>query len=171
MEKIEKEGFWLNGRILKLCGFGRYQSWPYVGYAMPREIVKKELTYYNEDSAFERNGIHTQEKAFFESGSEESNQYSYEQKMATMLDLVSRGESMLAMVQRYFWDKDMSSYRVSGVEFTIRHYLRSLIDKLCEALKDQILAKEVYDFLHAIPFSESNVFIYTCKLNKRKSFG
>ena len=124
------------------------------------EIVKKELTYYNEDSAFERNGIHTQEKAFFESGSDESNQYSFEQEMATMLDLVSRGETMLAMVQRYFWERDMSHYRVSGVEFTILHYLRSLINELSKTLKDQTLAKEVYDFLHAIPFSESNVFTW-----------
>ena len=35
------------------------------------EIVGKELSSYKGDSAFERNGIYTQEKAFFESGSDE----------------------------------------------------------------------------------------------------
>lgn len=124
------------------------------------EIVEKELASYEGDSAFERNGIHTRKKAFFESGSYESNQYSHEQKMATMLDLVSRGETMLAMVQRYFWEKDMSHYRVSGVESTIGYYLSSLIDELCESLNDKTLVKEVYDFLDAIPFSESNVFTW-----------
>ena len=47
---FDAEGFWLNGRIVKLCGFGRYQSWPYVGYAMPKspqqldaDLLKFEL--------------------------------------------------------------------------------------------------------------------------------
>ena len=47
---FDGEGFWLNGRILKLCGFGRYQSWPYTGYAMPKspqqldaDLMKFEL--------------------------------------------------------------------------------------------------------------------------------
>ena len=47
---FDAEGFWLNGRILKLCGFSRYQSWPYVGYAMPKgpqqldaDLLKYEL--------------------------------------------------------------------------------------------------------------------------------
>ena len=47
---FDGEGFWLNGRILKLCGFGRYQSWPYTGYAMPKspqqldaDLLKFEL--------------------------------------------------------------------------------------------------------------------------------
>ena len=44
------DGFFLNGRKLKLTGLNRHQSWPYVGYAMPRsmqrldaEILKNEL--------------------------------------------------------------------------------------------------------------------------------
>ena len=47
---FDGEGFWLNGRILKLCGFGRNQSWPYTGYAMPKspqqldaDLLKFEL--------------------------------------------------------------------------------------------------------------------------------
>jgi len=44
------EGFYLNGRKLKLLGLNRHQSWPYVGYAMPEsmqrldaDILKREL--------------------------------------------------------------------------------------------------------------------------------
>ncbi len=44
------DGFYLNGRKLKLVGLNRHQSYPYVGYAMPRsmqrfdaEILKREL--------------------------------------------------------------------------------------------------------------------------------
>ena len=46
----KQDGFWLNGRKLKLVGLNRHQSYPYVGYAMPRsmqrldaEILKNEL--------------------------------------------------------------------------------------------------------------------------------
>ncbi len=48
--EFRKEGFWLNGRKVKLLGLNRHQSYPYVGYAMPRsmqrldaDILKKEL--------------------------------------------------------------------------------------------------------------------------------
>jgi beta-galactosidase len=44
------EGFFLNGRPLKLRGLNRHQSWPYAGYAMPAraqrrdaEVLKREL--------------------------------------------------------------------------------------------------------------------------------
>ncbi|MBQ9459754.1 MAG: glycoside hydrolase family 2 protein [Oscillospiraceae bacterium] len=44
------DGFYLNGRKLRLVGLNRHQSYPYVGYAMPRsmqrldaEILKNEL--------------------------------------------------------------------------------------------------------------------------------
>ena len=44
------DGFYLNGRKVKLVGLNRHQSFPYVGYAMPRslqrldaEILKNEL--------------------------------------------------------------------------------------------------------------------------------
>ncbi|WP_095211435.1 glycoside hydrolase family 2 protein [Endozoicomonas ascidiicola] len=43
-------GFYLNGQPLKICGLNRHQSFPYVGYAMPKraqykdaEILKHEL--------------------------------------------------------------------------------------------------------------------------------
>jgi beta-galactosidase len=48
--RFAADGFWLNGRKVKLRGLNRHQSYPYVGYAMPRsmqrldaEILKNEL--------------------------------------------------------------------------------------------------------------------------------
>ena len=48
--EFRADGFWLNGRKLKLVGLNRHQSFPYVGYAMPAslqrydaDILKHEL--------------------------------------------------------------------------------------------------------------------------------
>lgn len=48
--EFRKDGFFLNGRRVKLVGLNRHQAWPYVGYAMPAraqrrdaEILKREL--------------------------------------------------------------------------------------------------------------------------------
>ncbi len=48
--EFKKNGFYLNGRKLKLRGLNRHQSYPFVGYAMPRsmqrldaDILKNEL--------------------------------------------------------------------------------------------------------------------------------
>lgn len=47
---FKNDGFYLNGVKIKLRGLNRHQSWPYVGYAMPRsmqrldaDILKNEL--------------------------------------------------------------------------------------------------------------------------------
>lgn len=47
---FKKDGFYLNGRKLKIKGLNRHQSYPYVGYAMPKsmqendaDILKNEL--------------------------------------------------------------------------------------------------------------------------------
>ena len=38
--QFKKDGFYLNGRKFKLRGLNRHQSWPYVGYAMPRSMQR-----------------------------------------------------------------------------------------------------------------------------------
>lgn len=47
---FKKDGFYLNGRKLRISGLNRHQSFPYVGYAMPKsmqrldaDLLKKEL--------------------------------------------------------------------------------------------------------------------------------
>ena len=48
--EFRTEGFYLNGKKIKLRGLNRHQSWPYAGYAMPKsmqrmdaDILKNEL--------------------------------------------------------------------------------------------------------------------------------
>lgn len=48
--EFRKDGFYLNGEKVRICGLNRHQSYPYVGYAMPAsmqrmdaDILKKEL--------------------------------------------------------------------------------------------------------------------------------
>lgn len=40
--RFESSGFFLNGQKIKLRGLNRHQSFPYVGYAMPRRVQEKD---------------------------------------------------------------------------------------------------------------------------------
>ncbi len=40
--RFTKDGFFLNGKHIKLMGLNRHQSFPYVGYAMPKNIQAKD---------------------------------------------------------------------------------------------------------------------------------
>lgn len=40
--EFKKDGFYLNGKSLKLMGLNRHQSYPYVGYAMPKRIQQQD---------------------------------------------------------------------------------------------------------------------------------
>lgn len=39
---IKPDGFYLNGKKMKLIGLNRHQSYPYIGYAMPERAQKKD---------------------------------------------------------------------------------------------------------------------------------
>lgn len=41
--KFTTEGFYLNGKLTKIVGLNRHQSYPYVGYAMPERVQKKDV--------------------------------------------------------------------------------------------------------------------------------
>ncbi|MFZ5352335.1 MAG: glycoside hydrolase family 2 TIM barrel-domain containing protein [Bacillota bacterium] len=43
------DGFYLNGRRLKLIGLNRHQSFPYVGYAMPKRVQEKDAEILKKD--------------------------------------------------------------------------------------------------------------------------
>ena len=40
--RFEKNGFFLNGKKIKLIGLNRHQSFPYVGYAMPKRMQRRD---------------------------------------------------------------------------------------------------------------------------------
>ena len=40
--RFKKDGFYLNGKKLKIRGLNRHQSYPYVGYAMPKNVQKAD---------------------------------------------------------------------------------------------------------------------------------
>ena len=39
---FKKDGFYLNGKKLRLIGLNRHQSYPYVGYAMPKSVQEND---------------------------------------------------------------------------------------------------------------------------------
>ena len=49
LARFTPEGFFLNGRKMKLIGLNRHQSWPYAGYAMPRRIQRKDAQILKEE--------------------------------------------------------------------------------------------------------------------------
>ncbi|MDD6708360.1 MAG: glycoside hydrolase family 2 TIM barrel-domain containing protein [Eubacterium pyruvativorans] len=40
--RFRRDGFWLNGRKVKIRGLNRHQSYPYVGYAMPDNVQRRD---------------------------------------------------------------------------------------------------------------------------------
>jgi calpastatin len=107
------------------------------------KIVASELSYYKEDNAFQRNGIHEPARAFFESGICEAEQIDYEQRIGTLWDLLRRGETMRKLLSKYFWTKDFSVYRVSGVRSTILGYVRTVFQEIADNVHDDALFKEM----------------------------
>jgi len=47
--RFTANGFYLNGKLLKLRGLNRHQSYPYVGYAMPKRVQEKDADILKND--------------------------------------------------------------------------------------------------------------------------
>ena len=90
-------------------------------------IVQEERDYLFAGSAFRRYGLPYQDKGFFESSSEESNEIPCEGKLPTLVDLFLKGERMTGMLHHYLYHRDFSPYRLSGVESALHHYCHGLI--------------------------------------------
>lgn len=124
------------------------------------KIVASELSYYKEDNAFQRNGIHEPARAFFESGTCEAEQIDYEQRIGTLWDLFRRGETMRKLLSQYFWTKDFSVYRVSGVRFTLLGYVRTVFQKIADNVHDDALFKEMNGIYNQYqPADDDSVFL------------
>lgn len=124
------------------------------------KIVASELSYYKEDNAFQRNGIHEPARAFFESGTYEAEQIDYEQRIGTLWDLFGRGETMRKLLSQYFWTKDFSVYRVSGVRFTMLGYVRTVFQKIADNVHDDSLFKEMNGIYNQYqPADDDSVFL------------
>lgn len=124
------------------------------------KIVASELSYYKEDNAFQRNGIHEPARAFFESGTYEAELIDYEQRIGTLWDLLGRGETMRKLLSQYFWTKDFSVYRVSGVRFTMLGYVRTVFQKIADNVHDDSLFKEMNGIYNQYqPADDDSVFL------------
>ena len=124
------------------------------------KIVADELSNYSGDNAFRRHGITVVPRAFFESGVVESESATYNQKIGTLLDLINRGETMRKLVSRYLWDKDLSAYRVSGVENDLSSKLRTIFQAIADNANDESFTKEMNDLFNKYCYSEnSNVLM------------
>ncbi|MBO5957752.1 MAG: DUF1810 domain-containing protein [Bacteroidales bacterium] len=105
------------------------------------QIVSSELSYYNDDDAFERNGIYERPRAFLE-GIDGSERMTQHKVIGTLLDLMERGETMRKLLSDYFWKKDISAYRVSCVRCALLVYMRSIVQEFVYIAKDYTLLKE-----------------------------
>ncbi|AOK90384.1 glycoside hydrolase family 2 protein [Paenibacillus polymyxa] len=47
--EFQTDGFYLNGRKIKLLGLNRHQSYPYVGYAMPKRAQRRDADVLKEE--------------------------------------------------------------------------------------------------------------------------
>ena len=66
--RFRKDGFYLNGRKLKIRGLNRHQSYPYVGYAMPDHIQERDADILKEELGLNavRTSHYPQSQAFID---------------------------------------------------------------------------------------------------------
>lgn len=110
---------------------------------MTLKIVSSELSYYQGDDAFTRNGINEVPRAFLE-GIDGSDQLTYNNRIGTLLDLIGRGETMRMLISRHLWNKsDFSAYRISNVKHWLLCNMRSIFQKIANEAKDKVLFNEM----------------------------
>lgn len=107
-----------------------------------QERMDKEYEWIRH-SALSDNGVKADEKAFMESFSTEADEYTFDQRLGTLIDLFMRGERMKQMVSHYLWSRDTSHYRITGVESTIKSYLASILGQAYENASNPL--KEALD--------------------------
>lgn len=107
-----------------------------------QERMDKEYEWIRR-SALSDNGVKADEKAFMESFSTEADEYTFDQRLGTLIDLFMRGERMKQMVSHYLWSRDTSHYRITGVESTIKSYLASILGQAYENASNPL--KEALD--------------------------
>lgn len=107
------------------------------------KIVSSELSYYQGDDAFTRNGINEVPRAFLE-GIDGSDQLTYNNRIGTLLDLIGRGETMRMLISRHLWNKsDFSAYRISNVKHWLLCSMRSIFEIIADEAKDKVLFNEM----------------------------
>jgi uncharacterized protein (DUF1810 family) len=107
------------------------------------KIVSSELSYYQGDDAFTRNGINEVPRAFLE-GIDGSEQLTYNNRIGTLLDLIGRGETMRMLISRHLWNKsDFSVNRVSDIKHWLLCSMRSIFQKIANEAKDKVLFNEM----------------------------
>ena len=68
---FRKDGFYLNGRKVKIRGLNRHQSYAYVGYAMPESMQRLDAKILKEEIGWNRNTTYTVIKKCIEKGAVE----------------------------------------------------------------------------------------------------
>jgi len=87
--------------------------------------------------AFTENGLLVHEKAFMESSSYEAKEYSFEQRLGTLISLCRKGESMNQMVQHYLWSRDCSDYRMSEISSILANMLQRFFIAISNVISDK----------------------------------
>ena len=121
--------------VIRDCLNGEY-------YKATQERMDKEYEWIRR-SALSDNGVKADEKAFMESFSTEADEYTFDQRLGTLIDLFMRGERMKQMVSHYLCSRDTSHYRITGVESTIKSYLASILGQAYENASNPL--KEALD--------------------------
>jgi len=130
-------------------------------------LVSEERRLYHENP-FTKYGLRVQDKGFWELGSYESNTYGTSEKLGTILDMVSRGETILGLVSNYLYNRDLTPYRVSGVESMLWHYVVTFLNVVSEEAEGQSEKQYAMELLDAFDANhlEKSVFVLASEFDE-----